>query len=59
MWLLQGDHPGAFATLSRVHQMDPNNLSGMDVLAAIMCRDKKVKELESFSTRLLIEEKIF
>ena len=39
--------------MTRVHKLEPHNLAGMDVLAALMCKERKIKDLESFATRLL------
>jgi hypothetical protein len=38
-----GDDLGATLTLQRVHSLDPNHLRGMDILAALYAKDKKVK----------------
>ena len=37
-----GDDLGATLTLQRVHSLDPNHLRGMDILAALYAKDKKV-----------------
>ncbi|KAH7957019.1 hypothetical protein HPB52_014369 [Rhipicephalus sanguineus] len=48
-----GDYTNATATLERVHSLDPHLLRGMDVYAALLAKDKKVKELESLSSQLM------
>lgn len=48
-----GDYTNAMATLERVHSLDPHMLRGMDVYAALLAKEKKVKELESLSSQLM------
>jgi len=48
-----GDHLNAIATLQRVHTLDPLNLKGMDVLAALLVKEKRVKDLENLATHLM------
>jgi hypothetical protein len=37
-----GDDLAATMTLQRVHRLDPNHLKGMDILAALYAKEKKV-----------------
>jgi hypothetical protein len=37
-----GDDFGAIQTLQRVHRLDPNHLRGMDILAALLAKERKV-----------------
>ncbi len=48
-----GEHSKAITALQRVHSVDSQNLVGMDVLASLLCAEKRSKELESLSTRLM------
>lgn len=48
-----GEHRNALAVLQRAHSLDPLSLKGMDILAAILAKDKKIKELESLSSQLM------
>ncbi|XP_071747469.1 anaphase-promoting complex subunit 7 [Lepeophtheirus salmonis] len=48
-----GDFTGAMLTLSRAHKIEPFHLQGMDILASLLATDKKTKELEVFSKKLL------
>jgi hypothetical protein len=36
-----------------VQRLDPNNLSGMDVLAALLAMEKKTKELEMLASKTM------
>lgn len=48
-----GNFPAAALTLQRVHRIDPNHLPGMDILAVLMAKERRLKELEQLSTRLM------
>ncbi len=48
-----GNFTAALQTLQRVHKLDPNHLSCMDILAALYAKDRKVKELEQLAVRLM------
>ncbi len=48
-----GHFPAAALTLQRVHRIDPNHLPGMDVLAVLFAKERRLKELEQLSTRLM------
>ncbi|XP_075542666.1 anaphase-promoting complex subunit 7 [Dermacentor variabilis] len=48
-----GDYTSATTTLERVHALDPHLLRGMDVYAALLAKEKKVKELELLSSQLM------
>ncbi len=48
-----GRSSAARATLLRVHRIDPTNLHGMDVLAAIMYKDQREKELDQLTIDLM------
>ncbi|KAG0416350.1 hypothetical protein HPB47_006485 [Ixodes persulcatus] len=48
-----GDFVNAGVTLERVHSLDPYQVRGMDIYAALLAKDKKVKELETLSTQLM------
>ena len=48
-----GNFPAAATTLQRVHRLDPNHLSGMDILAVLMAKERKLKELEQLANRLM------
>jgi len=46
-----GNFPAAAQTLHRVHRLEPNHLPGMDILAVLLAKDRKMKELEQLATR--------
>lgn len=48
-----GDYQNALSVLERAHSLDPLLLKGMDVYAALLAKEKKVKELESLSSQLI------
>lgn len=48
-----GDYANAATTLERVHVLDPHLLRGMDIYAALLAKDKKIKELETLSSQLM------
>lgn len=48
-----GDYSDACLSLQRLEMLDPNNLSGMDCLAAALCRERRGEELERLATRLM------
>ncbi|XP_064461073.1 anaphase-promoting complex subunit 7-like [Ornithodoros turicata] len=48
-----GDFTNATAALERAHNLDPYLVAGMDIYAALLAKEKKVKELESLSTHLI------
>lgn len=48
-----GNFAAATLTLHRVHRLDPNHLPGMDVLAVLLAKDRKLKELEQLATKLM------
>jgi len=48
-----GEHAQALSTLMSVHRLDPTNLRGMDVLAALLAKEKRLKELEALATKLM------
>ncbi|XP_049516555.1 anaphase-promoting complex subunit 7-like isoform X3 [Dermacentor silvarum] len=48
-----GDYTSATTTMERVHSLDPHLLRGMDVYAALLAKEKKVKELQSLSSQLM------
>lgn len=48
-----GDYPSASLTLQRVHRLDPNHVSSMDILAVLLAKERKLKELEHLATRLM------
>ena len=48
-----GDHFQALNTLQSAHRMDPTNLKGMDILAALLAKERRLKELEALATRLM------
>lgn len=48
-----GEHRNAMAVLQKSHAIDPINLKGMDILAAIYAKEKKVKDLENLVTQLM------
>jgi anaphase-promoting complex subunit 7 len=48
-----GNFPAATLTLQRVHRLDPNHLHGMDILAVLLAKERKLKELEQLATRLM------
>lgn len=39
--------------LSKAHVLDPQSLTGMDILAAILMHEKRAPELESLSLKLI------
>ena len=43
-----GDDLAALMTLQRVHRLDHNHLKGMDILAALFAKERKVRLLNSF-----------
>lgn len=49
----EGDMTSAGLTLQRVHRFDPNQMAGMDILAAILYKERKAKELEQLATQLM------
>ena len=48
-----GNYAAALSTLLRVHKLEPTNLKGMDVLASLLAKERKYKELESLATKLM------
>lgn len=48
-----GDSANAMATLERVRSLDPHLVRGMDIYAALLAKEKKVKELEALSSQLM------
>ena len=48
-----GHYSAALSTLLRVHKLEPTNLRGMDVLASLLAKERKHKELESLATKLM------
>lgn len=48
-----GDYVEAQATLQRAHALDPLLLEKMDVLAFLLAREKKIKELESLALQMM------
>ena len=48
-----GNYSAALSTLLRVHKLEPTNLRGMDVLASLLSKERKYKELESLATKLM------
>jgi anaphase-promoting complex subunit 7 len=48
-----GEYAAAISTLQRVHKLEPNNLKGMDALAALLAKEKRARELESLASRLM------
>ena len=48
-----GNYSAALSTLQRVHRLEPTNLRGMDVLASLLAKERKTKELESLATKLM------
>ncbi|QQP49981.1 Anaphasepromoting complex subunit 7like [Caligus rogercresseyi] len=48
-----GDFTAASLSLSRAHKIEPFHLQGMDILASLLAKDKKTKELELFAKKLL------
>ncbi len=49
----QGDSTSACSNLHCAHKVDPHNLRGMDVLAAIYCRERRGRDLEALATKLI------
>ncbi|KAK8769574.1 hypothetical protein V5799_013963 [Amblyomma americanum] len=49
-----GDYANAMTTFERMHSLDPHLLRGMDIYAALLAKEKKVKELESLSSQLML-----
>ena len=39
--------------LFRCHRIDPNHLQGMDILAVLLAKERRLKELEQLATRLM------
>ena len=52
-----GNFVAAMQTLQRVHKLDPNHLTGMDILAALLAKERKLKELEQLATRFVYRRK--
>jgi len=48
-----GNFPAAALTLQRCHRIDPNHLHGMDILAVLLAKERRLKELEQLATRLM------
>lgn len=48
-----GDTQNALSTLERAHCSDPLLVKGMDTYAALLAKEKKVKELESLTNHLI------
>lgn len=48
-----GNYSAAMSTLLRVHKLEPTNLRGMDVLASLLAKERKHKELEQLATKLM------
>uniref|UniRef100_T1J2T0 Anaphase-promoting complex subunit 7 n=1 Tax=Strigamia maritima TaxID=126957 RepID=T1J2T0_STRMM len=48
-----GEHRNAMAVLQRAHALDPSDYRGMDILASILAKEKKIKELENLAPSLL------
>ncbi|XP_076364183.1 anaphase-promoting complex subunit 7 isoform X2 [Tachypleus tridentatus] len=48
-----GDFANALMVLEKAHTLDPLGLRGMDLFAAVLAREKKLKELENLSSQLL------
>ena len=48
-----GDYAQALSTLQAVHGLDPTNLRGMDILASLLAKERKLKELEALATKLM------
>ncbi|CAL1287882.1 unnamed protein product [Larinioides sclopetarius] len=48
-----GDFQNAMAVLERAHCLDSLLIKGMDIYAAILAKEKKLKDLESLATRLI------
>ncbi|XP_064613302.1 anaphase-promoting complex subunit 7-like [Liolophura sinensis] len=49
----QGDYPNALLVFQRAHTLDPYNLRNMDIYAYMLAREKRVKELESLSNKMM------
>ena len=48
-----GQFVNAAFTLQRVHRLDPNHLPGMDILAVLYAKERKIKELEQLANKLM------
>ena len=48
-----GNFVNSAFTLQRVHRLDPNHLPGMDILAVLLAKERKIKELEQLATKLM------
>ena len=48
-----GHFTNALYTLQRVHRIDPHHLAGMDILGALLAKERKLKELEQLAAKLL------
>ncbi|GBM27807.1 hypothetical protein AVEN_31480-1, partial [Araneus ventricosus] len=48
-----GDFQNALAVLERAHCLDSLLIKGMDIYAALLAKEKKLKDLESLATRLI------
>ncbi|GFU10345.1 anaphase-promoting complex subunit 7 [Nephila pilipes] len=59
VYYYSGDFQNALVVLERVHCLDPLLVKGMDIYAALLGKEKKLKELESLASRLIsINDKV-
>ncbi|XP_042903063.1 anaphase-promoting complex subunit 7 [Parasteatoda tepidariorum] len=52
-YYINGDYANAMIVLERAHSVDQLLIKGMDIYAALLAKEKKVKELESLTARLI------
>ncbi|XP_014664245.1 PREDICTED: anaphase-promoting complex subunit 7-like [Priapulus caudatus] len=53
-YYMNGNYKSALTTLERAYSLDPLLLKNMDLLAALLAREKKIKKLEGFANHMMM-----
>jgi anaphase-promoting complex subunit 7 len=52
-YVLNGDYNAAIMVLQRARSIDPLLLKNMDILAFVLAKEKKIKDLENLSSHIV------